>query len=189
MVPTSTLIRSIPENSTVHFAEEAQCSLHMMGNDPSVSLMNVDPSLALGGPSVDPSVDPMQCKHPLRRSPQLRPTPNLSRSNSYALSGIASQGTAMDPEFSDNLITALTEALEQHELQQVQLGCGLKIALKLDAMPQNPQQSGCRKLTALWKLDALWGCCADNTVAEEQAVLELDPEDDSDELNSEMPLE
>merc|ERR1740123_2614229 len=122
MVPTSTLIRSIPENSTVHFAEEAQCSLHMMGNDPSVSLMNVDPSLALGGPSVDPSVDPLQCKHPLRRSPQLRPTPNLSRSNSYALSGIASQGTAMDPEFSDNLITALTEALEQHELQQVQQG-------------------------------------------------------------------
>lgn len=189
-MPTSTLIRSIPENSTVHFAEEAQRSLHMMGSDPSASLVKVDPSVALGGPRRDPPVDPMQCKHPLRRSPQLRSTPNLSRSNSLALSGFASQGTAMDPVFSDNLITALTEALEQHELQQVQQGCDLKMCktLKLDAMPQTPQQSDCRKFKALWKLDSLWGCCADGIVAEDQVVLELGHEHNSDELNSDMLL-
>merc|ERR1712129_291807 len=105
-------------------------------------------------------VDP----RPLRRSPQLRPTPNLSRSNSHELSGSASQGTAMDPGFSDNLITALTETLEEHERQTVYAGSGLKIALIRDAMPQTPPQSGCRTFEALLK-HALWGCCAENTVA------------------------
>jgi len=170
-VPTSTLIRSIPENSTVHFAEEAQRNLHMMSSDPSANLVKVDPSVALSGPSCDPLVDPIQSKHPLQRSPQLRSTPNLSRSNSLVLSGFASRGTAMDPTFSDNLIKALTEALEQHELQQVQQGCDLKMrkAPKSDALRQAPQQSDCRKLKALWKLDSLWGCCVDG-IADDQVV-------------------
>lgn len=97
----------------------------------------------------------------------------------------------MDPVFSDNLLTALTAALEQDELQQVQQGCDFKMckALKLDAMPQTTQDSDCRKFKALWKLGSLWGCCADGTGAEDQVVLELhDDETDSDELNSELLL-